>query len=503
MEIRGDKRRYIPVLTIAGSDSSGGAGIQADIKTMSALGCYAASAITAITVQNTLGVTDVHAVPPQIVEGQIRAVMDDIVPIAAKVGMVNDAATIHAISSTLRDYHPRALVVDPVMVATSGSRLMQDDALGIFCRELLPLATLLTPNIPEAEVLSGIMVKDKSTMDEAAKRILALGCNAVLIKGGHLDGRKTDRLYIVKDASDNYNIICREYSTDDIPTPNTHGTGCTLSSAITAYMAQSLPIEEAISRAKAYLTHALHCGADVEIGHGHGPVCHFPNLTKKVFSRPNGQSMPTDAFSLQFITHSTLSRDYVEGARLALEGGCKWIQLRMKNASDDEVRRTAAEILPLCRHHEAIFLLDDRVELAMEIGADGVHLGKNDMPIHEARRMMGDRYIIGGTANTINDIRRIAHEGADYIGCGPFRFTTTKEKLSPTLGLEGYRNIIAGMRQLGIHLPIVAIGGITSEDIHAILSTGINGIAVSGTILNSPDASATTRQLMNIIKQQL
>ena len=263
--------RYFTTLTIAGSDSSGGAGIQADIKTMSALGCYAASAITAITVQNTTGVSAVHAVPPEIVAGQIDAVMDDIRPLAVKVGMVNDTTTIHAIADTLRRHELKHLVVDPVMVATSGSRLMEDDAVATFCSELLPLATLLTPNIPEAEVLSGIKITDKTTMDEAGRKILTLGCRAVLIKGGHFDGTKTDRLY---------GDVEREYVPDNVATRNTHGTGCTLSSAITALLALGLPVEEAIGKAKQWLTEALRYGADVEIGKGHGPVNHFYNPQK-------------------------------------------------------------------------------------------------------------------------------------------------------------------------------------------------------------------------------
>ena len=260
--------KYIATLTIAGSDCSGGAGIQADIKTMSALGCYAASAITAITVQNTLGVTAVHAVPPEIVAGQIKAVMDDIEPKAIKIGMVNDAETIFAIAETLKAYRLPHLVVDPVMVATSGSRLMQDDALDVFCRELLPLATLLTPNVPEAEVLSGIKITDKGSMDKAARRVLQLGCNNLLIKGGHLAGQKVDRLY--------GDVDC-EYVAENVVTRNTHGTGCSLSAAITTFLAQGFSTYEAIGKAKEWLTEALKAGADVEIGHGHGPVNHFFN----------------------------------------------------------------------------------------------------------------------------------------------------------------------------------------------------------------------------------
>ena len=182
---------------------------------------------------------------------------------------------------------------------------------------------------------------------------------------------------------------------------------------------------------------------------------------------------------------------------MALEGGCKWIQLRMKDASDDEVRKAAAEIQPMCKEHEAVFLLDDRVELAKELHADGVHLGKNDMPIDEARRILGEEYISGGTANTFDDIPRIASQGADYIGCGPFRFTTTKKNLAPVLGIEGYRDIIAKMRNAGINIPMVAIGGITPDDIDEILATGVQGIAVSGTVLNADDPVAMMKSLLS------
>ena len=201
--------------------------------------------------------------------------------------------------------------------------------------------------------------------------------------------------------------------------------------------------------------------------------------------------------AIQFITHDNGSIGYVEGARMALEGGCKWIQLRMKDASDDEVRQAAAEIQPMCKEHEAVFLLDDRVELAKELHADGVHLGKNDMPIDEARRILGEEYIIGGTANTFDDIQRIASQGADYIGCGPFRFTTTKKNLAPVLGIEGYRDIIAKMRNAGINIPMVAIGGITPDDIDEILATGVQGIAVSGTVLNADDPVEMMKKLIN------
>lgn len=268
--------RYICALTIAGSDSCGGAGVQADIKTMSALGVYAASAITAVTVQNTQGVKAIQAVEPEIVAGQIKAVMDDIQPNTVKIGMVNDKATILAIADTLKLYPGTTLVVDPVMVSTSGSMLMQQDALDIFCRQLLPMADLLTPNIPEASVLSHTSILTADDMDQAARRILSLGCKAVLIKGGHLEGdRKIDKLYLADGRTEVY-----EHAT--IETHNTHGTGCTLSSAITSFLARGLEMSQAIAQAKDYLSQAIEAGKDVEIGKGHGPVDHFYNPEKLI-----------------------------------------------------------------------------------------------------------------------------------------------------------------------------------------------------------------------------
>lgn len=202
---------------------------------------------------------------------------------------------------------------------------------------------------------------------------------------------------------------------------------------------------------------------------------------------------------LQYISHFTPQIGYAEGIRMALEGGCRWIQLRMKDAPAEEIIACAEEVLPLCRCHGAKFLLDDHVELVRQLGADGVHLGKNDMPVDEARKILGPDIIIGGTANTIEDIIRLHKHGADYIGCGPFRFTTTKKNLSPILGLDGYKSIVLKMKELGIDLPIVAIGGITVEDIPAVMGTGVSGIALSGAILGAPDPVEMTARIIETI----
>ena len=205
---------------------------------------------------------------------------------------------------------------------------------------------------------------------------------------------------------------------------------------------------------------------------------------------------------LQFISHHSERYGYLDSIQLALCGGCRWIQLRMKDASDDEVRPVAIAAQRMCREYGATFIIDDRVELVRELGADGVHLGKNDMPIVEARRILGADYIIGGTANTIWDVKAHYAAGADYIGCGPFRFTTTKKNLSPVLGLNGYRRIVIEMREANIDIPIVAIGGIAEKDIPAILATGIDGIALSGTVLRADDPVEKMKEILNIVNHE-
>lgn len=202
--------------------------------------------------------------------------------------------------------------------------------------------------------------------------------------------------------------------------------------------------------------------------------------------------------SLQFITHETEQFSYREGAFMALEAGCKWIQLRMKDVAVETIRQLAEELKKACENHHALLIIDDYVEVAREVKADGVHLGKNDMPIEEARKLLGEGFIIGGTANTFEDVKRHYEAGADYLGIGPFRFTTTKKNLSPVLGLEGYRNIKQQMIEADIILPAVAIGGITVEDIPAILATGIEGIAMSGAILQAHDPDAEIKRILTM-----
>ena len=201
---------------------------------------------------------------------------------------------------------------------------------------------------------------------------------------------------------------------------------------------------------------------------------------------------------VQFITHFTEQYSYEDSVRLALEGGCRWVQLRMKNATAEDIYPIALRTQKMCQEYGATFIIDDHVEIAKQIKADGVHLGKLDMPIIEARSILGNDFIIGGTANTFEDVKAHYEAGADYIGCGPFRYTTTKSNLSPILGMEGYRQIISRMKEVHIDIPLVAIGGITKEDIPSLLETGITGIALSGSILRADHPIKEMREIITI-----
>ena len=254
------------VLTIAGSDSSAGAGIQADLKTFAALGVYGTCAITAITAQNTRGVTAVQETPPGIVAAQIDAVVADIRPDAVKTGMLASAPIIEVVAAKVREHGLPKLVVDPVMVAKSGDRLLRDDAVTVMRDLLLPLAVVVTPNLPEAEVLAGFAIDSDEDVRRAAKEIVGLGARSVVVKGGHREtAEAVDVLY---DGA-----TFRDYSAPRIDTRSTHGTGCTFASAIAAYLARGEPLAEAVGQAKEYLTEALRRA--YPIGGGHGPVHHF------------------------------------------------------------------------------------------------------------------------------------------------------------------------------------------------------------------------------------
>ncbi len=261
--------KYKRVLSIAGSDSGGGAGIQADIKTISACGCYAATAITAITVQNTLGVEAVYPLPLEAVEGQIDAVLSDIGADAIKIGMLHSAEVVEAVARAIDRYSPRSVVLDPVMVSTSGHRLIAQVAIEKLRHELLPRATIITPNIPEAEILLGEKIEGQDALPRAAKALRERYNTAVLLKAGHLEDNMLTDIFIDEVGETHF------LQSERVDTQNTHGTGCTLSAAVASFLAIGLTPTRAVFSAKEYLIGALKSGAEFSIGEGHGPVDHL------------------------------------------------------------------------------------------------------------------------------------------------------------------------------------------------------------------------------------
>ncbi|MCY3692280.1 MAG: bifunctional hydroxymethylpyrimidine kinase/phosphomethylpyrimidine kinase [Chloroflexota bacterium] len=252
-------------MTIAGSDSGGGAGIQADLKTYSALGVFGTSTLTAITAQNTVGVTAVHEIPTDVIAAQIDAVVSDIGADAVKTGMLSSSAIVATVAEAVRRHGITNLVVDPVMVAKSGDRLLREEAIATICSELIPLAKVVTPNIPEAEELTGRSIESDDDVRRAAEAIIGMGAKSVVVKGGHREGPPTDVLY------DGEEFL--EFTAERIPSTNTHGTGCTFASAVAAGLAHGLETPAAVRQAKDYVTAAI--SAAYPIGQGHGPLHHF------------------------------------------------------------------------------------------------------------------------------------------------------------------------------------------------------------------------------------
>ncbi len=260
--------RYVRVLTIAGSDSGGGAGIQADLKTFSALGCFGMTAITAITAQNTEGVRAIHGVPPDMLRAQIDAVVEDIGVDAVKIGMLHAPEVVQVVADAIRRHGLPNVVLDPVMVATSGDRLIAEETVAVLVRELFPLAALVTPNLDEGGWLLGRPITREEELDAAAGDLLALGARAVLLKGGHLPGERVVDLLALPGGERHRLASAR------IATHNGHGTGCTLSSAIAAHLARGLPLVQAVQEARRYILGAIEAGAHVRTGRGHGPLNH-------------------------------------------------------------------------------------------------------------------------------------------------------------------------------------------------------------------------------------
>lgn len=493
----GSNGRIPHVLTVAGSDSGAGAGIQADLKACAALGVYCSTVITAVTAQNTLGVQGVNIVPEEFVAEQLKSVLSDMQVDVVKTGMLPSIGTVKVLLQCIKEFPIQALVVDPVMVSTSGDVLAGSSILPVFREELLPMADLVTPNIKEASILLGGMVLETvADMRRAAKSIYDMGPRNVLVKGGDL----LDSLDAVDVFFDGEHLY--ELSSRRINTRNTHGTGCTLASGIAAELAKGFPMLSAIKISKRFVETALDYGKDIFIGCGpQGPFDHLLKL-KSTFRRLGAHQLfsPADLF-LYAVTDSGMNkkwgRSINDAVRAAVEGGATIVQLREKNMETRDFLEAAQECVPLCRSYGVPLLINDRVDIALACDADGVHVGQSDMPLSVVRSLLGPEKIIGVSCKNPEQAYQAWIDGADYIGCGGVFPTNTKAN-NQTIGLDGLKAVC-----LASKLPVVGIGGINMSNASSVMeidAPNLAGVAVVSTLFDTECVSSTTQKLHAALK---
>ncbi|GAA0155610.1 kinase [Lithospermum erythrorhizon] len=488
------------VLSVAGSDSGAGAGIQADLKACAARGVYCSTVITAVTAQNTVGVQGVNVVPLDFVEKQLKSVLSDMRPHVVKTGMLPSTEIIKILCQSLREFPVQvfmkeALVVDPVMVSTSGDVLAGPSILDSLREELLPMADVVTPNIKEASRLLGCApLETIADMRSAAKSIHKFGPRNVLVKGGDLQ-HSSDAVDILYDGKEFF-----EFRSSRVKTQNSHGTGCTLAAAIAAELAKGSQVPSAVKVAKRYVETALEYSKDILIGNGNQrPFDHLLKL-KGSFCMPHLFD-PQDLF-LYAVTDSRMNkrwgRSMIDAVKAAIEGGATIVQIREKDVETRNFLETAKACLEICRSFGVPLLINDRIDVALACDADGVHIGQSDMPASIARALLGPTKIIGVSCKTPEQAEQAFVGGADYIGSGGVYPTNTKEN-NPTIGLDGLRTAC-----LASKLPVVAIGGINASNAHSVMKLGLpnlKGVAVVSALFDRESVSTETRTLYELLAE--
>ena len=449
-----------PVLLIAGLDPTAGAGLSSDIKTIEALHARGIGACSAITYQNQHAYTATTWITPARITRQCEVLLEEFTPAVVKIGIMESLPALLQVATYLRERLPAAFIIwDPVMKTSTGHTL-HERVDRETCPAILDKIDLVTPNADEWTRLF-----DNEETARAACRAHRV---AILRKGGHLPGNAASDSLLLPGGD------TREYSVARLPGEK-HGTGCVLSATIAALLARGHALPDACREAQRHVARF---------------ILSSPTLLGRhdIPARVSPRASP-----LRFIPDPREPTTLPEQVNAACSGGTRWVQFRVKEGSIDEILLAGMATRQVCRQHGAIFIINDRVALALALDADGVHLGKEDMNITDARRLLGYHKIIGATCNTIDDVIESARQGADYIGLGPFARTTTKHPLAPLLGLDGYRRVLAAARAAGITTPVYAIGGIRLEDIDPLLQTGIAGIAVSSLINDSTNPRATAR----------
>lgn len=480
------------VWTLAGTDPSGGAGIQGDLKTMHGLGVYGCSVITAVIAQNTVGVVRVDPVSPAMIREQLGALESDVPPAAIKIGMVGTAETAKAIADCL----PRVTactVYDPVMMSSSGHHLLDDDGVRAIISALLPRVTLLTPNVPEAERLTGLRISSLDDVRTAATALLALGPKSVLLKGGHVNGP-----------------ACCDFWTDGrrhlwIASPrqdvtHTHGTGCTLSSAVASCIALGLPETDAVVIGKAYVNQGLRLGGG--IGNGRGPLAHlgwpadprdFPWIVADASSCEPAPASPAcgpDPLGFYPIVARAADLEWM------LPLGVGTVQLRIKGMDGTALDREVADAVRIAQRHATRLFINDHWREALKHRAYGVHLGQDDIAGADLAEIRAAGLRLGTSAYSYEQLARAMAFSPSYVGVGAVYPTTSKDVSTPSLGLEKLGRMCRLSR-----VPVAAIGGITLERAKDILAAGANGLAVISDVTAAKDPAGRVRQWIEFMRR--
>jgi hydroxymethylpyrimidine kinase/phosphomethylpyrimidine kinase/thiamine-phosphate diphosphorylase len=452
------------VLTIAGSDSSGGAGIQADLRAIAAASADGLCAVTAVTAQTRTSFLGAMPVSPPLLRAQIDAAFDSGVA-AVKTGMLATRALVDVVTAALCTHHPAHVVVDPVLVSTSGAPLLDPDAVEAVRRWLVPLASLVTPNVDEALALTGIAVNSIDDAERAGRALVEMGARAALVKGGHLHAAPATDVLVTRGGR--VEVLAGRH----VDGPNMRGTGCALSAAIAAHLAGGAALSSAVRLAKAYVEGAIRRSARASVGRLHV-------LTDEVLQ---------SRFS------------HVELARLAAVGGADVVQYRDKRPMTTRERVViATEIRRAIESTRAILVVDDHVDVAVAASAQAVHLGRDDLHPSHARRLLGPHVLVGGTANDLAEARSVAETPIDYLGVGPVFGTRSKSRPAAALGLERLAEIVRAVDK-----PVIAIGSINRERVASVLATGAHGVAVLSDVVTAEDPSAATRALRRAIEREV
>ncbi|MCQ2336465.1 MAG: thiamine phosphate synthase [Paludibacteraceae bacterium] len=460
------------VLSIAGFDSTSGAGVSADIKTVESCGVYAMGVVSAITFQNVCRYEGTEWIDKAIILRQMETLFKTHTVEIAKIGLIENYETLISVLKVLHKCNPNIKIIwDPIMKATASDDSFHGADLRANLGKIMDMIDLITPNTEEL-----VDLFDDTTPAGLYKLSIDMNC-AILHKGGHSNGEEScDTLYM-PNGDIFQNCVIR------IPFEK-HGTGCFLSSAIMAYWSLGYSLPEACALAQSK-TAAFISSNHTKLGY---------NVSE------DNKIIKIEECGIMYISDYRHDCTIAEQIEAVCKGGIKWIQLRMKDSTDKDMLSVGRLVKEICNRYGATFIVNDRVEIARVLNADGVHLGKSDMNPLEARRILGKNKIIGATCNTFEDILTSSRQSVDYIGVGPFRFTTTKRNLSPVIGVDGYRMLVSRCRNSGIKTPLFAIGGITVNDFSEIMSTGVTGIALSGGILRSDDITAKAKQCIDMIK---